>query len=269
MAIVELTSAVVGIIVSCIVYQSALIIQRLYFSPLAAFPGPKLAAATYLVEIYYDLFKGQGGQLPFAHRKWHEKYGPIIRINPDELHVQDSSWHETLFAPSRPVRKLPSWGHRFKASESAVGTSDAALYRSRRTALNPFFAKRKIAEFGPKVQEVCNRVISRLETEYLGSDRVLSLSHVWECLATDIVIFAMVGYDPGLVESTNFASPFNRATEALLESTKLFLHLPILPTLVDVLPECVATTLMPQVKLILESRKVCATKPRLRSRNFF
>lgn len=131
MAIVEVTSVAIGVAISFVLYQCALIIQRLYFSPLSAFPGPKLTAATYLVELYYDLLKGEGGQLLFEHRKWHEQYGSIIRINPDELHVQDSSWYDTIYAPPQLVRKLPNWGHRFDSSDSVFGTNDPALYRLR------------------------------------------------------------------------------------------------------------------------------------------
>lgn len=260
MAILEVASVAVGIACSFILYQCALVIQRLYFSPLSKFPGPKFAAATYLVDFYYDVIKGEGGQLAFVHRKWHEKYGPIIRINPDELHVQDSSWYETLYAPSRPVRKLPDWGHRFNSSDSLVSTNDTALYRLRRSVMNPFFAKRRIAEFGPELQRMCNQLVSRLETEYQGSGRALNLSYVWECFASDVVTFTTLGYDPGFVQSPNFSSPTNRAMEALVESTKLFTYVEILPIMVELLPKRVAVALMPSVKLVFGFWEVCCTK---------
>lgn len=251
------TTAAISIVACFVLYNAAIIIQRLFFSPLSRFPGPKLAAATYLSEIYYDIFKGEGGQLPFKIREWHEQYGPIIRINPDELHIKDSTWYETLYAPSRPVRKQPNWGHRFKSLDSAVGTNDPALYRIRRGALNPFFAKRKVAESGGMVQGIVNRIMSRLETEYQGTGRILSLSHVWECLTTDVVNLTTFGYNNDSVEGSNFSSPANRATEALLETSKWFLHFPIIPTLVDLLPERLVVALVPMVEPIVEDRKVC------------
>lgn len=89
------TQSVGAFAVSCfLIYQICLTIYRLFFHPLRHFPGPKLAATTRLVEHYYQIF--QGGQFPFAYRKWHDQYGPIIRINPDELHIRDSAWYETL-----------------------------------------------------------------------------------------------------------------------------------------------------------------------------
>ena len=56
-----------------ILYIIAVGIYRLYFSPLARFPGSKLTAATGWIETYYDVYKG--GQFTFQLQKWHEKYG--------------------------------------------------------------------------------------------------------------------------------------------------------------------------------------------------
>ena len=55
-------------------YLLTLAIYRLYLSPLAKFPGPKLAALTQWVETYHEL-KNPGGQFIWVYQKWHEKYG--------------------------------------------------------------------------------------------------------------------------------------------------------------------------------------------------
>jgi hypothetical protein len=55
------------------VYLAGLAIYRLYLSPLAKFPGPRLAALTKWYEFYYDVV--QQGQFTFQIQKMHKKYG--------------------------------------------------------------------------------------------------------------------------------------------------------------------------------------------------
>ena len=48
-------------------------VYRLYFSPLAQFPGPKLAALTLWYEFYYDVIKR--GKYTWKIAEMHKQYG--------------------------------------------------------------------------------------------------------------------------------------------------------------------------------------------------
>lgn len=115
-----------GIATSAVVYGFSLAIYRLLFSPIARFPGPKLAALTNLYEFYYD-FIGNGKYI-FQIEKMHEKYGqltpilkfaslltsmfnsqlsflgPIVRITPYELSIHDPDFYDKLYV-SGSVRR--------------------------------------------------------------------------------------------------------------------------------------------------------------------
>lgn len=54
-------------------YAFSLVVHRLFFSPIARFPGPKLAAITSWYELYYDVVKK--GKYLFEIEKMHDKYG--------------------------------------------------------------------------------------------------------------------------------------------------------------------------------------------------
>ena len=59
-----------------LIYFIGLVVHRLYLSPLAKFPGPRLAALTLWYEFYYDVIKG--GKYTWEIGKMHEKYGRCI-----------------------------------------------------------------------------------------------------------------------------------------------------------------------------------------------
>ena len=54
-------------------YLACLAIYRLYLSPIAKFPGPRLAALSLWYEFYHDVVRG--GQYCFKINELHDQYG--------------------------------------------------------------------------------------------------------------------------------------------------------------------------------------------------
>lgn len=86
-------------------YWITLSVKRLYLSPIAHIPGPKLAALTQYYEFYYDIILG--GQYTSKIIELHKKYGPIIRISPWELHISDPEFFSELY--TGPSRRREKW----------------------------------------------------------------------------------------------------------------------------------------------------------------
>lgn len=84
-------------------YLVAGAIYRLYLSPLAKFPGPKLAALTLWYEFYFDVILR--GQFTFHIQELHKRYG----TEPDtgySLSASNSS--DSYRYPDLPSLTLPS-----------------------------------------------------------------------------------------------------------------------------------------------------------------
>ncbi|KAK8090352.1 cytochrome P450 [Apiospora hydei] len=115
-----------------LVYGLGLAVYRLYLCPIANFPGPKLAALSFWYEFYYDVVCG--GRYWVKINALHDRYGPIIRINPYELHVRDPDFYEVLYSgPGQGRRDKWSWSvGMFSNSLSAFGTASHDLHRLRR-----------------------------------------------------------------------------------------------------------------------------------------
>ncbi|KAJ5107841.1 cytochrome P450 [Penicillium angulare] len=171
----------------CMTYVVYMVVYRLYFHPLARFPGPKMAAMTKYYEGYYDLIKRPGGQFMYELNRMHKQYGretyalensealvsyfsagPIVRINPDELHIQDSGYIDTLYCvPLKGKRdKYPPTANMVGTPEGVFGTIDHDLHRKRKAAISPFFSKATVlnaeAMINQNARLLCNTIRSQI-----------------------------------------------------------------------------------------------------------
>jgi hypothetical protein len=72
LTLLPLSIALAGV---SLIWLLSLVIYRLYLSPIAKFPGPKIAALTHWYECYFDVFTPGGGMYMWEIEKMHQKYG--------------------------------------------------------------------------------------------------------------------------------------------------------------------------------------------------
>ena len=68
-----LSSFAILLIISTVLYVGVLSIYRLYYAPVAGFPGPRLAALTFFYEFYYDVWCE--GHYTWKIQALHKQYG--------------------------------------------------------------------------------------------------------------------------------------------------------------------------------------------------
>ncbi|KAJ8070739.1 hypothetical protein OCU04_001109 [Sclerotinia nivalis] len=227
-------------------YTISLVVYRLYFSPLSGFPGPKLTAATEWYVIYFQAVKG--GQFFRKIPEWHEKYGPIVRISPTELHISDPEFYDTIYTTDERDRlylrnSLPT------ARSSTHSTVDHFLHRRRRAALSPLFSKLNIQKFIPLIQSRVDILVNRINTEYKGTDRVLNLGDVFSCFTGDVVMECSFGTNYGFCTREGFTSDFMEAVGDMISVIHWTEHFPILAwimNLVSALPYRIMKKIVPK-----------------------
>ena len=142
---------------SLVTYWTALVVIRLFFARISHIPGPKLAAASTLYQAYYDFFPRRG-QFLWKCIDLHKKYGPIVRIGPDEVHVDDPSFYSEMYGSTSHRRnKSALWYWMDGTGEfgdlSAFMTMDHNLHRMRRSGLGTYFSKRMVNELEPRIRD--------------------------------------------------------------------------------------------------------------------
>ncbi|KAH8768275.1 trichodiene oxygenase, partial [Diaporthe sp. PMI_573] len=153
---------------TAIAYFVGLVFYRLCLHPLAEFPGPKLAAITRYYEGYYDVILN--GQYTFKIAELHQRYGPIVRISPYELHVNDPAYYEKLYRQEGQWNKY-DWSYdAFGAPMSAICVSsvDHEAHKRRCAPLNPFFSKASVASRQDMIHGFANKLCDRI-AQFEGS----------------------------------------------------------------------------------------------------
>lgn len=172
-------------------------IRRLFFHPLAHIPGPRLAALTWWYEFYFDL--AQQGRYVFKIQELHMQYGksvepvsssrvlltrgttegPIIRVTPDELHVNNVGFLDTVYTPSSSRREKYEYQLRTLRVPGGVGASVSYdVHRKRREALSPFFSKRNVLHLEPLIMQKVEQLF-RVIKNHSVSKTPVNLSDVF------------------------------------------------------------------------------------------
>ncbi|KAI4710113.1 hypothetical protein J4E89_005345 [Alternaria sp. Ai002NY15] len=218
-----------------LLWGTSLAIYRLFFSPLSKFPGPKLAAVTGWVETYHDVFRG--GQLIFKLGEWHERYGPIVRLNPWEVHIADPDFVQVLFASNSQFDKKIEWKYRTGIPHSSFDTIEHQHHRMRRSAVAPFFSKQKISGITDFISQKAQRLCDRLETEFAGSGRPAIMNNCFTAMTFDVITHYAFARSFEYMEDPNFEAPFTNAAKELATTLHTMGHFPWLLSLLQALPQ--------------------------------
>ena len=120
--------------------------------------------------------------------------GPIIRINPHEIHIDDPQYYSSIYTGgTRKVEKDPSTVAGFAVPSSVAATVDHVHHRSRRGYMNPYFSKRSIVGMESMIHERISTLCGRLEeTNKEGS--MISLDKAFSAMTADIITNRFYGF---------------------------------------------------------------------------
>ncbi|KAE8151511.1 cytochrome P450 [Aspergillus avenaceus] len=209
-------------------------IYRLYFHPLSKFPGPKLAAISSAYEFYHNIVKG--GLFIWELERLHEVYGPIIRINPREVHIKDPDYYEEIYASSaRRREKDPVLVAQFGLEGSGFSSIDPETHRQRRAPVEKFFSKRAIQNQECLIQDSLDRLVHHFQ-EACQSRTVVSLDAAFAALTSDVIHQYTYGFNPKNLECEGFNASVRDGINGLFRLAHLLYFMPVLQTLMNAMP---------------------------------
>ncbi|KAI3332172.1 cytochrome P450 [Xylariaceae sp. AK1471] len=134
---------------------------NLWFHPLAKFPGPMLGRASLLYRFQYTT----RGTFHVAVADAHRRYGPIIRVAPNELSFATVEAWNAIYGHPAPGKKIALKGPFYEVmasgfSSKCVGTErDPKKHSIMRKMLSPAFARRELLEQEDIIASVVNKFV--------------------------------------------------------------------------------------------------------------
>ncbi|KAA8632656.1 hypothetical protein SMACR_05258 [Sordaria macrospora] len=238
-----------------VLYTIYVVIYRLYLGPLASIPGPRLAALTQWYEFYYDIILP--GQYTFKICELHKEYGPIIRINPWEVHISDPDFHRELLpaGTNRRRDRTHFWCDQFGAPGSVVSTVPHELHKLRRSAVNHYFSTASVRNLQPVIEERVDALLARLrEHGKTKKQTPIDMLHPFAALAYDIINEYAFAKAEHAVEHPTFRFDVTEGLTTGVQYGKLFQHIPILLTTLERLPPKFLAAISPAYRSFLATR---------------
>lgn len=232
-------------------YGLWLAIHRLWLSPLARFPGPKLAALTMWYEFYYDSFLE--GQYTFQIAEMHRKYGSIVRISPYELHIDDPEYYEILYSRDKPRNKSLHLTGMFGAPASAFGSVDHRHHRIRRQPMNPFFSQQRIRELEPMLREMVGKLCKGMRN-WKERQIPLQIYHAFNAYTTDVVVEYSMGESFHYLDDPEFTPQWSKTIEAIVQAGIQFKQFRWVFALFELLPRWAVLSINPHIGPVIDQK---------------
>jgi cytochrome P450 len=186
-------------------------------------------------------------------RKLRNTTGPIIRITPTELHIDDPVYHETLYSRAGRRDRYSYFSGRFGYASDSFSTSSHDLHRLRRKAMAPMFSVQKIDDFQPVIRKKVEKLCQKIATYQDG--QVLRLSRAWMALTTDIITEYAFARSYDQLDSPNFQDTLHEALVAIYTVGHFALHFPIVFPILDIMPDWLVRKAQPEVLPVVGMRK--------------
>jgi cytochrome P450 len=180
--------------------------------------------------------------------------GPIIRITPTELHIDDPAYYDTLYSREGKRNKYQYFSGRFGNSSDVFTTVAHDLHRERRKALSPMFSVKNINDFQPTILEKVEKLCRRLGEYREG--QVLPLSSALMALTTDIITEYAFARSYDQLDSVDFKDTLHEALMAIYTVGQFALHFSWVFPLLDAMPAWMVKKTSPEILPVVGMRIV-------------
>ncbi|KAI1501593.1 cytochrome P450 [Biscogniauxia marginata] len=164
-----------------------------FLHPLSKYPGPKLWAITRVPWTYHVL----NGDLWHSLDKFHDQYGPVVRIAPDELtYIVPEAWKD-IYTAKPLLSKDPHSILPPPNGADSLFTAHGDNHKRTRGVLVNAFSARALAEQSTIIEDYARQFVRRLKDELNCSpSNIVDIHHILGLATFDVISDLTWGESP-------------------------------------------------------------------------
>ncbi|KAK7186865.1 benzoate 4-monooxygenase cytochrome p450 [Paraphaeosphaeria sporulosa] len=181
-------------------------IYRLFFHPLSRYPGSKVAAVSKPWYEWYWNFHHKG-MLVFEIERLHERLGPVVRIGPNDLHINDPEVFREMTKVGCHFTKDPEFYSFITFPGTSIGEVDPNLHKIRRQVLTPAFSPQRVQYLAPMVKNKVDRLLERFNS-FASQSQPVNMFKASKAFTMDIISDIVLGKELGCIDNPEFKNQF-------------------------------------------------------------
>ncbi|KAH8887271.1 cytochrome P450 [Thozetella sp. PMI_491] len=211
-------------------------VYRRFFHPLARIPGPFIPAVTRMYIWYWNV--PQDGHFYRKIDELHARYGPVVRIAPNEIHLSDPDNYDKVYSVGGNFYKDPVFYSTLGVAAMFTAISNDE-HRRRRAPLNHFFSRRAVLELEDIVQEKAGKLCHRMQN-CLSAGSPVDLRSGLRAVSIDVITEYAFADCWAHLDAPDFNSWFSEAVRDTTVMWWSFQQFPILLKPMQAIPENLA-----------------------------
>lgn len=201
-----LSMLIIGIPILIAFKLAITLIYNVLFHPLRKYPGPKLAAATDLLQTYHAII----GDEPTWTTRMHEKYGEVLRVGPNKLsYTKPEAWRD-INGHRIGGRKENTKDPRFYTPElngehTLLALLDPKEHGQLRKIFSHAFSDKALRLQEDLIRGYVNKVISNIEkTSTQNPSAHIDIVKLYNFATFDIMADLAFGESLGMLEASEY-----------------------------------------------------------------
>ncbi|KAI9035561.1 cytochrome P450 [Aspergillus affinis] len=181
------TPAILAGLVVC--YCLSTWIYNLYFHPLAQFPGPLLGRAS----LWWRFIHTSTGKVHLAIEDLHKRYGPIVRLSPNELSFGSVESWKVIYGHPTSQRPMPEKAAFYDVFSAGFARNDLGSERdyhkhaAMRRMLAPAFSQRALLEQEDIIGGIIDRFVRIVGEKAPPGSKGINMTKWYEMSSFDIL----------------------------------------------------------------------------------